>query len=164
VQAKNTALLKIIQHVETVQYKVILLLYCTTLLVSYTSNANSNHGANDMRPRPGYLYKLLSKSQWESVQKNSFLARFCGELDKRDSYIHLSTASQAQYISNKYFKSVSDGVLLKIDYAKIKKYVKWEANSKEEIFPHVYGAIPMDAVIKVYEINMATFDFSVLEK
>ena len=112
---------------------------------------------------PHFVYKILTTSQWEAIQQNGFTSEFASELDKRDGYIHLSQSHQVAPIAQKYFSNMTDGVLLKIDFAKIQPLVKWEPNSKGEDFPHVYGELPKEAIIHQHTpFNTQTFNFESL--
>lgn len=54
-------------------------------------------------------------------------------------------------------------VLVKIKYSAIEENIKWEASSKGELFPYSYSSILVEAITKVYHINLKEFDFSALE-
>lgn len=66
--------------------------------------------------------------------------------DVRDGFVHLSTADQLQDTLNKHFEGQSDLVLLAIDTGSIEELIKWEAGRDGRMFPHLYAALPMDAV------------------
>ncbi|BGP42308.1 hypothetical protein JCM10449v2_006313 [Rhodotorula kratochvilovae] len=65
------------------------------------------------------------------------------ELDAKDGYLHMSTASQLAGTLNRFFKGDSKVVLLKMDYKRLSgwKVVKWEASGSGEIFPHLYAQL-----------------------
>lgn len=115
-----------------------------------------------MNEKPEYVYKLLTQQQWQTVQANSLTAEYASDLDLRDGYIHLSTASQVQPVATKYFADTPSVVVLKVNFAKIAPMVKWEPNSKGELFPHVYGTIPQDAADKIHDGSLSGFDFKSL--
>ena len=109
--------------------------------------------------QPKYLYKILTREEW--INNKSILIG--SSLDIKDGFIHLSTAKQAKKIANKYFPGMSDGYLLQILYSKIKSSIKWEANSKGELFAHYYGEIPVDNILAATPLSVETFDFDKLD-
>jgi uncharacterized protein (DUF952 family) len=76
-----------------------------------------------------------------------------------EGFIHCSTPEQVLPVANAVFKGQSDLVLLVIDPQKLTFPLKYEApvqtltaNPEQEIqqrFPHLYGPLNRDAVIKV---------------
>ncbi len=83
-------------------------------------------------------------------------------MDVKDGFIHLSTAKQTKKIANKYFSGMLDGYLLKIFYKKIQPKIKWEANSKGELFAHFYGEIPTYLILEAYPLSVREFNFDKL--
>lgn len=72
-----------------------------------------------------------------------------------EGFIHCSTAAQTQRTANAFFKGASDLVLLVINEDKVTADVRYEppADNGEadpnDRFPHVYGALNLDAVTRV---------------
>ncbi|GAA6056541.1 hypothetical protein JCM3770_006869 [Rhodotorula araucariae] len=65
------------------------------------------------------------------------------ELDAKDGFLHMSTASQLAGTLNRFFRNDPKVVLLKMDYKRLSgwKVVKWEPSGSGEIFPHLYGQL-----------------------
>ena len=67
-----------------------------------------------------------------------------------EGFIHCSTIAQLVGTANLIFKGHTDLVLLLIDTTKVAPEIKYENTvGGEELFPHVYGALNIDAVQKV---------------
>ena len=67
-----------------------------------------------------------------------------------EGFIHASLPAQVKGVLERYYNGVSDLLLLHIDEHKIAVPVKWElAPSINEMFPHIYGPLNLDAVVKV---------------
>ncbi len=73
-----------------------------------------------------------------------------------DGFIHCSTAAQVAGVANAFYGGRSDLVLLTIDPARLRSPLRFEAPAhptgtaaapSDERFPHVYGAIALDAVV-----------------
>jgi len=111
--------------------------------------------------QPNYIYKILTNKQWLETQNAGILVG--SALDINDGYIHLSMAKQVERIANKYFLNMKDGYLLKIRFKEINDIVKWEPNSKGELFAHVYGDIKNSFIDDVSLLSVSEFNFDKLE-
>jgi uncharacterized protein (DUF952 family) len=91
------------------------------------------------------VYKILRAAAWSS----------CGEVvpwsddDRRDGFMHLSTAAQALETADKHFKGATDLLALEIDERAIAAALKYEPSRGGAPFPHLYGELPRAAVIRV---------------
>jgi len=90
-----------------------------------------------------------------------------------EGFIHCSTEKQVLRVANAFYHGRNDLVLLKLDEAKLKPEVRWEAPaalgaapgiSESDLFPHVFGPINLTAVASVldFEPDSATGTFSSL--
>ena len=93
------------------------------------------------------IYKLILSAEWETSKKEGIYKG--SALDQADGYMHCSTSDQIQGTLDKFFTGQTDVVLLTIDINKIKPHLKWEKSPRSgRIFPHIYGPLPINAVIK----------------
>jgi uncharacterized protein (DUF952 family) len=102
------------------------------------------------------ILHITHQSDWQAALESG--AYQTPTLEK-DGFIHCSTDAQALRIANNFYRGQIDLVLLVIDTDKLVASVKIEAPINpqtgqpepeiKELFPHVYGAINLDAVIKV---------------
>lgn len=65
-------------------------------------------------------------------------------LDVRDGFIHLSTAAQVRDTAGRHFAGAEDLVLVAMSPDSLD--VRWEASRGGDLFPHLYGALPLAAV------------------
>lgn len=102
-------------------------------------------------PRPsGMLFKVLAQSAWEAAEG---LGRFEGVgIDVSDGFIHLSAADQVVQTVRVHFAGQSGLVLVAVDPSVLGQTLRWEASRGGDLFPHVYGVIPMDAVIETWPL------------
>ncbi|GAA6005098.1 DUF952 domain-containing protein [Rhodotorula paludigena] len=107
-----------------------------------TGNAGS--GA----PAPKYFYKIVPHSSVNPrytfpVPIPASHTFVLSELDAKDGFIHMSTASQLAGTLNRFFKDDPVVVLLKMDAERLSswKIVKWEPTSSGELFPHLYAQL-----------------------
>ncbi|WP_026595330.1 DUF952 domain-containing protein [Methyloferula stellata] len=107
------------------------------------------------------IYKIASAKLWREAESQG---RFDGApIDLKDGYIHFSTAEQAPETVALHFKGQDDLVIAAIDAEKLKDNLKWEPSRGGSLFPHLYGALPIKAVIWVKPLPMnadGSHDFS----
>jgi uncharacterized protein (DUF952 family) len=58
---------------------------------------------------------------------------------------------QALGTYDKYFKGQPELVLIVVDLAKVEDEVNWEPSRGGALFPHVYGRLKMDTVVRAME-------------
>jgi uncharacterized protein (DUF952 family) len=81
----------------------------------------------------------------------------------REGFIHCSHRAQVVAVANRIFHGRTDLVLLEIDRAKLPcPVVEENLEGGAELFPHIYGPLPMAAVVRVYSLpcrDDGGFDF-----
>jgi uncharacterized protein (DUF952 family) len=116
------------------------------------------------------IYHITTKTEWQTAQANG---EYTATSLQTEGFIHCSTAKQVEPVANAFYKGGQGLVLLKLDEDRIKSPVKWEAPagppaegiSESDLFPHIYGAINLDAIASVldFEPDSATGNFSFTE-
>jgi beta-hydroxylase len=87
----------------------------------------------------------LTADQWAQFQADGI---FHGApVDLADGYIHLSAANQLQGTLDKHFSGKTGLIIAQVDLAALGDSVKWEVSRGDALFPHIYGPLPMTAVI-----------------
>jgi uncharacterized protein (DUF952 family) len=67
-----------------------------------------------------------------------------------EGFIHLSKQNQVSGVLERYYKGVSDLVLLHVDETLLSAELKYELSpSVNEEFPHLFGALNVEAVVNV---------------
>jgi uncharacterized protein (DUF952 family) len=67
-------------------------------------------------------------------------------VDLADGYIHMSTADQLDETLAKHFAGQIDLTIAEIDLTALGDSVRWEISRGNQLFPHIYGVLPMHAV------------------
>lgn len=67
--------------------------------------------------------------------------------DRRDGFIHFSTAEQTLGTYEKYFAGAPGLVLAAIEAEALGPGLKWEPSRGGALFPHLYGDLPLSAVL-----------------
>jgi uncharacterized protein (DUF952 family) len=98
------------------------------------------------------IYHICQKVIWdEAIAKKSYQP----ESLIKEGFIHCSKFEQVLRVANDFYHSQKDLVLLVIEPAKIKSEIRWEpGNDKpDELFPHIYGPINIEAVREILKLN-----------
>ena len=91
------------------------------------------------------IYKLLDAAAWMTALAAGV---FKGSaVDEKDGFIHFSDAAQVQETARLHFHGQSDLVLLSVDACQLGEALKWEKSRGGALFPHLYGPLPIAAVI-----------------
>lgn len=103
-----------------------------------------------MAEMPLTAYKILTQDQMDTLEhERVFLG---APIDLADGYIHLSTAAQAQETLEKHFAGQTGLWLAAVDLAALGETVRWEPSRGGQLFPHIYGPLPLDAVTAYSEV------------
>jgi len=98
-----------------------------------------------MSERPEAAYKVLTSEQMGALEHDGVFAG--APIDLADGYIHLSTAEQVTETVDKHFAGQTGLYIAAVDLAVLGDAVKWEPSRGGQLFPHVYAALPLDAVV-----------------
>jgi uncharacterized protein (DUF952 family) len=91
------------------------------------------------------IYKISDSDSWAQA---SARGSFDGSADdKRDGFIHLSTAAQARETAAKHFAGRAGLMIIAVEAARLGTALKWEPSRGGALFPHCYGALPLSAVV-----------------
>ncbi|MEJ7610454.1 MAG: DUF952 domain-containing protein [Ferruginibacter sp.] len=92
------------------------------------------------------IYHVTDKETWE---KALITGSYEAPSLHTEGFIHTSSAEQVKGVLERYYKGKTNLVLLHIDEEKLRSLLKYElAPSVNEEFPHIYGPLNTDAVIK----------------
>jgi len=76
-------------------------------------------------------------------------------IDREDGFIHLSTAAQLPETLALHFRGQDNLVLLAVRPHNVGSILRWEPSRGGQLFPHVYGGLPMSAVVWTAPIAVA---------
>ncbi len=96
------------------------------------------------------IYHVVTQTDWQNALENGYYeaASLASE-----GFIHTSKDTQVQGVLERYYLNQKDLLLLHIDEDKLIAELKYEnAPSLNELFPHIYGNLNLDAVIKTTKI------------
>jgi uncharacterized protein (DUF952 family) len=93
------------------------------------------------------VYKICTASEWREAERDGVYRG--SAVDRRDGFIHFSTAEQAAETASKWFAGQPDLVLAAVDADVLGDALKWEPSRGGALFPHLYGDLPLPAVLHV---------------
>ena len=108
-----------------------------------------------------FIYHLALAKDWEQAKTSpsqEYVISTLGATLEDEGFIHCSFAEQVSRIADFIYKGIPNVVLLTIDQTKLKYPVKLEnLDGGTEPFPHIYGALNLDAVVNVEPYDSVTF-------
>ena len=90
------------------------------------------------------IYKICPEALWREAERTGAFAG--APVDVRDGFIHLSTAAQVRETAAKHFGGQRDLLLIAVDEDALGPDLRYERSRGGELFPHVYGPLPLSAV------------------
>jgi uncharacterized protein (DUF952 family) len=95
--------------------------------------------------RADIAYKVLTGAQMAALEADGTFAG--APVDLADGYIHLSTAAQLDETVAKHFAGQDDLHVAAVDLPVLGDVAIWEESRGGQLFPHIYAALPLSAVI-----------------
>ena len=92
------------------------------------------------------LYKVLRAPEWQEAQTQGVFVGSAAGL--RDGFIHLSTRDQLAGTLDRHFAGETALIVLEIAVDRLAADLKWEPSRDGALFPHLYGVLPLDAVVR----------------
>jgi uncharacterized protein (DUF952 family) len=101
------------------------------------------------------IFHILKRSEWEAALSRG---RYAAASLRVEGFIHCSTLAQVVDTANRFYRGQAGLVVLCIDEARLRAELKYEApksahgEAAGEVFPHFYGELNVDAVVRVVEL------------
>lgn len=98
------------------------------------------------------IYKICDEAAFREAEAKG---RFEGSADdRRDGFIHFSSAHQVRGTLDKWFAGREGLVLLAVDAERLGEGLRWEASRGGDLFPHLYGPLELRHVFKVEALRL----------
>ncbi len=92
------------------------------------------------------IYHVVTMNQWQIALQRGYYAADSLAIE---GFIHACMEVQVKGVLERYYQNVPDLLLLHIDETKLTSELKYElAPSVNESFPHIYGTLNINAVVK----------------
>jgi uncharacterized protein (DUF952 family) len=96
------------------------------------------------------IYHVVTEANWQNALLHGF---YEAESLSSEGFIHTSKAQQVAGVLERYYQKQNHLFLLHIDETKLTAPLKYElATSVNEEFPHIFGPLNIDAVVKVEKL------------
>jgi uncharacterized protein (DUF952 family) len=96
------------------------------------------------------VYKILPRAEWDAA---AAAGRFEGSgVDRRDGFIHFSAGDQWSETLRLHFAGQGGLVLVAVDADSLGEALKWEPSRGGQLFPHLYGALPVELAVSVIDL------------
>jgi uncharacterized protein (DUF952 family) len=98
----------------------------------------------------GVIYHLTTRAAWDKVHA---AGAYTADSLTSQGFIHCSREDQILRVANANFHGETGLVLLEIDLAHLQPALRWEpgTDKPDELFPHLYGPLNLDAVLRVLD-------------
>ena len=98
------------------------------------------------------IYHCCPAEAWRAAQAGG---SYRGSADdRRDGFIHFSTRAQVRTSTAKHRAGQANLILLVVAAEKLGSALKWEASRGRQLFPHLYGDLPLHAVVEAIELPL----------
>jgi uncharacterized protein (DUF952 family) len=99
------------------------------------------------------IFHITPRQQWEASTDT-----YRGDTLETDGFIHCSELRQVVTVAIRFYAGQSGLVLLCIDVDRLKPELRYEAADGDE-FPHLYGALNLDAIVRVVDFEPSPTGF-----
>ena len=94
---------------------------------------------------PTTIYKICENALWREAERAGLFRG--APVDARDGFIHFSTAAQVRETAPRHFAGAADLMLIAVEAAALGGALRWEVSRGGDLFPHLYGPLPLAAVL-----------------
>ena len=90
------------------------------------------------------IFKICTADEWAEAEREG--AYTGSGLDRKDGFIHLSSAETVKDTAALYFADQPNLVLVAVDPDGLKAPLKWEKSRGGQLFPHLFGTLNLEEV------------------
>jgi len=101
------------------------------------------------------ILHIVKRDDWEAAVRRK---SYAPESLRGEGFIHCSTQAQVIDTANRFYRGQRDLVVVCIEEQRLQAELRWEAPARPhgeaagELFPHLYGELNIDAVVRVVEL------------
>ena len=101
------------------------------------------------------IYHLTLPDRWARSQAEGVHTESTRGVElEQEGFIHCSTAEQWPVVRGLFYADVEHLLLLHIDESKVPSEIVYEQlGDAPAAFPHIYGPLPLDAVVEVQTLT-----------
>ena len=99
----------------------------------------------------GFLYHLARRGEWQAAEAEGLYQGSAD--DRRDGFLHFSTAEQVVESCARHRAGEADVMLVVVPEDAVGPW-RWEPSRAGALFPHLYGPLPLKAVVAVHALPL----------
>jgi uncharacterized protein (DUF952 family) len=94
------------------------------------------------------IYHITTEKEWAAAEgKNDYApAAFA-----KDGFVHTARINQLEGVWERYYSGKTNLLLLCIDERKLDANLVYEPSTNRELYPHVYGTINKNSIVRLVE-------------
>jgi len=97
------------------------------------------------------IYHIISVNEWEKAKQEG---AYAPNSLSNEGFIHCSTEKQVTGVANSLYKGRTDLIVLEIAEDQVDANIVYEdLYSLNQLFPHIYGVLNVNAVTKLYQFQ-----------
>jgi uncharacterized protein (DUF952 family) len=100
----------------------------------------------------GPIYHMCRADEWVAAQAGGSYSG--SSQDQADGFIHFSDGKQIIESAAKHRRGQDGLVILEVDPQILGPALKWETSRNDALFPHLYGDLPVGAVLRSFDLNL----------
>ena len=94
------------------------------------------------------IYHIVTPEVWENFKDADF---YEAESLQTEGFIHCSFAAQLKAVLQRYYSDKEKVFILEIETEKLASKLIEEPSTNNEIYPHIYGKINREAIVRIEE-------------
>ena len=98
------------------------------------------------------VFKLVDRASWQASAASGVFGG--SPVDARDGFIHFSTAAQVRETAARHFAGRADLLMVAVAAGALGDALRWEPSRGGDLFPHLYGPLPLAAVRWVADLPL----------
>ena len=98
------------------------------------------------------IYKICPASAWREAERRGIYSGSAD--DRRDGFIHFSAPAQVAETARKHFFGQTGLFLIAVEADALGTALRWEPSRGGDLFPHLYGELPVTAAVGVHELPL----------
>lgn len=98
------------------------------------------------------IYHMCREDEWAGARASGLYHG--SSQDRADGFIHFSGADQVVESAARHRAGQSGLVLLEVEADRLGPALRWEPSRAGRLFPHLYGPLPVDAVLRAVPLPL----------
>lgn len=101
-----------------------------------------------------YIYHLVDTTYLENFrQEQGASATYFPATFEEEGFIHCCTEAQIEKVLPRYFSDIPKVKMIVVATKEIPSPIKYEAGADQDLYPHIYGGIPVQAISAIKNIR-----------